>query len=129
MSMIPAIALAATSVVIGIAHSILGERLILGPLSRERRSEVFAPPARRAILRAVWHLPSLAWSAVGIAVLAARLTGGSAIVTLLAIVLFSVSGLANLAALRSPHIGGFLLIAAAALTVADWLLAAEPSPH
>ncbi len=42
--------------------------------------------------------------------------------SLVAAVIFGISGLGNLAALRKAHFGGLMLVAAAGLTFADWIL-------
>jgi hypothetical protein len=112
------------SVAIGVAHSAIGEKMLLGPLYLEHQTGALRTRPMQAILRAVWHLPSLAWALVGLTVFAARLSGGIGLVSLLAVVFFAVSGLANLAALRRPHIGGILLLCAAALASMDWYIQA-----
>lgn len=118
-----AIALAATvttlGVVTAIGHSILSERKILWPLYTEPRGRVLASRATRAIIRAVFHMPSVAWATLGIAVLVAHFEGGNALIDAIAVVIFASAGLGNLIALRRPHPGGLMLLAAAALTIAD----------
>ena len=102
----------------GLGHSWLGERVLLGPLEKEG-GRVFAHRDKRAIFRAVFHLPSLLWILLGAAVLVNRLQQGGELLPLVAALAFSVSGVANLIALRRPHPGGLLLLAAAALCVID----------
>ncbi len=105
--------------VVAIAHSVLGERVILGPLYRERTTGLLATRAMRDILRAVFHIPSLAWAGLGIAVLLNRLQSGSDLLPIMAATIFALSGVANIAALRRPHPGGVLLLAMAFATIAD----------
>jgi hypothetical protein len=106
-------------VIVAIAHSVLGERVILRPLYRERTTGLLAARAMRDIIRAVFHIPSLAWAGLGIAVLLNRLQSGSDLLQIVAAVIFALSGVANIAALRRPHPGGVILLAMAFATIAD----------
>src|SRR5262249_3021526 len=76
----------------------------------------------RAILRAVFHMPSLAWAVLGLGVLGGRLEGGNQLLSIVALIVFAASGIGNLAALGRPHFGGLILLGAAAMTLADLLL-------
>ncbi len=67
-------------------------------------------------------MPSMAWAVLGIAVLAARIEGGNPLLSIVAATIFTGSGIGNLAALRRPHIGGLMMLGAAALTLADLML-------
>ena len=120
------VAVAAGVAVLGIAtavgHSVISERMILGPLYAGSPGGILKSRATRAIIRAVFHMPSMAWAVLGIAVLVARLDGGNPLLSIVAAILFAVSGIGNLAALRRPHFGGLMLVGAAALTVADLML-------
>ncbi len=120
------IALAAAVAVLGVAaaigHSLISERAILGPLYAGAPGGILRSRATRAIIRAVFHMPSLAWAVLGLAVLAARIEGGNQLLSIVAAILFAGSGIGNLAALRRPHFGGLMLLGAAALTLADLLL-------
>jgi hypothetical protein len=117
------IAFAAGAAVLGIAcalgHSLISERKFLRPLYAEPRSGLLAPRAMRDIIRVVFHIPSMAWAVLGIAVLVARIEGGNQLLSIVAAIIFIGSGIGNLAALRRPHIGGLMMIGAAALTLAD----------
>lgn len=103
----------------GFGHSYLGERRILRPLFAE--GTPFLQRRRmRDLLRAVWHLPSLAWIGLGGLLVHAGVSGGpDGALALAAGAIFLLSGLANWAALRSFHIGGVLLVAAGALLIAS----------
>jgi len=101
------------------AHSMLGERVILGPLYREPTNGLLAVRATRDIIRAVFHIPSLAWAGLGVAVLLNRLQSGSDLLPVVAIIIFALSGIANIAALRRPHPGGVMLLTMAFATFAD----------
>lgn len=114
-----AIIAAVLGIVVAIAHSVLGEKVILGPLYRERTSGLLAARPTRDILRAVFHIPSLAWAGLGIAVLLNRLQSGSDLLPITAAIIFGLSGIGNLAALRRPHPGGLILLAMAIATIAD----------
>ncbi len=117
--LIYAIVAAILGVIVGIAHSVLGERVLLGPLYKEPTTGVLASRSSRDIIRAVFHIPTIAWSALGIAVLVNRLQGGGDLLPLTAAIIFVLSGIGNLAALRRPHPGGLILLAMAAATLAD----------
>ena len=114
-----AIIVAVLGVIVAIAHSVLGERVILGPLYREQTTGLLAARATRDILRAVFHIPSLAWGGLGIAVLLNRLQSGSDLLPIVAATIFALSAFANIAALRRPHPGGLILLAMAITTIAD----------
>jgi hypothetical protein len=120
------IALAAGAAILGIAtaigHSLTSERRILGPLYADNPGGVLKSRRTRAVIRAVFHTPSMAWAVLGIAVLVARIEGGNQLLSIVAAIIFAGSGIGNLAALRRPHIGGLLMLGAAALTLADLML-------
>lgn len=110
---------AVLGLIVALAHSVLSERVILGPLYRERTDGLLAARATRDIIRAVFHIPSLAWAGLGIAVLLNRMQSGSDLLPITAAIIFTLSGLGNLAALRRPHPGGILLLTMAIATIAD----------
>jgi len=110
---------AALGVACAIGHSLISERKFLRPLYAGPRTDLFASRAMRDITRAVFHIPSIAWAVLGIAVLAARIEGGNLLLSIVAVIIFTASGVGNLAALRRPHIGGLLMLGAAALTLSD----------
>jgi hypothetical protein len=114
-----AIIVAVLGLVVAVAHSVLGEKVILGPLYREQTSGLLAARATRDVIRAVFHVPSLAWAGLGIAVLLNRLQSGSDLLPVTAAIIFALSGIGNLAALRRPHPGGLILLAMAVASVAD----------
>ena len=109
-----AIIVAVLGLVVAVAHSVLGEKVILGPLYREQTSGLLAARATRDVIRAVFHVPGL-----GIAVLVNRLQSGSDLLPVTAAIIFALSGIGNLAALRRPHPGGLILLAMAIATIAD----------
>lgn len=117
--LIYAVLTAVLGVVVGIAHSALGERVLLGPLYQEPTSGVLANRSSRDIIRAVFHIPSIAWSGLAIAVLINRMQDGSDLLPVTAMIIFALSGIGNLAALRRPHPGGLILLTMAAATLAD----------
>src|ERR1700730_4731703 len=104
------IAFAAGAAILGIAtaigHSPISERKILGPLYAGNPGGVLKSRRTRAVIRAVFHMPSIAWAVLGIAVLAARIQGGNPLLSIVAAIIFTASGIGNLAALRRPHVGG-----------------------
>ena len=120
------VAFAAGAAILGIAcaigHSLISERKFLRPLFAEPRARLFAARSMRDITHVVFHIPSMAWAVLGIAVLAARIEGGNQLLSIVAAIVFTGSGLGNLAALRRPHIGGLLMLGAASMTLADLML-------
>ena len=120
------LALAAAVAILGIAaaigHSVISERAILGPLFAGERVGILKSRAQRAIIRAVFHLPSIAWAVLGIAVLVGRLEGGNRLLDIVAAIIFACSGIGNLIALRRPFPGGLILLAGAGLTLGDLTL-------
>jgi len=102
-------------VVLGIAHSALGERDILRPLfAAEWSTPIPRGPAER-ILRFAWHLTSLAWFA-----LAAIAAGGDVLVV---VGMVSLSSAALIFAMLRGHLAWpiFLVAGLAALWDADLL--------
>ena len=117
------VAFAAGAAILGVAcaigHSLISERKLLRPLYAEPRTGLLATRSVRDITRVLFHIPSIAWAVLGIAVLAARIAGGNLLLSIVAVTIFTASGVGNLAALRRPHIGGLLMLGAAALTLSD----------
>lgn len=121
--LMPVIAAAGVAILgssIGVLHSTIGERRILRPLYAETQTGILRLRSTQSIVRAVWHLPSLFWATMGIAIYYSRLVGGVPILSFLAATVFAVSGAANLIALRRPFVGGILLLATSALCLIDW---------
>lgn len=120
MSIVFAAGAAALGLAAATGHSWLGEHKIFRPLYAGTPGGILASRATRDVIRAVFHIPSLTWAVLGLAVLAARFEGGSAPLSVAAALVFAGSGIGNLAALRRPHFGGLILLAAAGLTLIDW---------
>lgn len=116
-----AYAAALLGVAVAIAHYIIADRVVLQPMFREQRGGILAAKPMRDLTWAMFQLHSLVWAALGIGVLVNRMQGGSDLVVYLAILIFTVSGLANLLALRRPHPGGIIILLAAAASAADIL--------
>jgi hypothetical protein len=108
------------SVLIGIAHSVLGERLLLGPLFQRRDlpkllgSESFA----RRTLRFTWHLTTVLLVAIGAIVMAlstaALSTQAMWILHVLAIT-FAACSLVSLIGARAKHFSWWVFLIIAAL--------------
>ena len=113
---------AVLGIVGAIGHSLVSERRFLRPLYAEARTGLFAARSARAITRGIFHMPSMVWVVLGLAVLVARVGGGNPLLSIVAAIIFTASGVGNLAALRRPHIGGLLMLGAAALTLVDLAL-------
>lgn len=120
------IAFAASAAVLGlitaVGHSLLSERKILQPLLPGPRTGVLASRGMRDIIRLVFHIPSMVWATLALALVAARLDGGNELLSTVAAVIFAASGIGNLVATRRPHIGGLMILGAAFFTVTDALI-------
>jgi hypothetical protein len=113
---------AVLTALIGLAHSWLGERLLLGPLFvPEARSGLLRSRYARRVLRLAWHVTSIAWwTLAGIfAVLAPapQAPPGGRILMVLAGG-FLVTGLVVLAGSRGRHLAWPLFLGIAAAAVA-----------
>jgi len=103
----------------GLAHSYLGERRILWRLFADDTSEALKKGRMRELIRAVWHVPSLAWVVPGLALVHTGINGGgSPVLAITAGTVFTLSGAANWIALRGFHFGGAVLVAAGLLAFA-----------
>lgn len=108
-------AIATLSLLTAAGHSWLGEARIFGPLYAQPHQGVLTSRAMRDVIKAVFHLPSIAWAALGIA-LFVNAGAPNAPLYVAAIIVFAASGLGNLISLRMLHPGGLMMLAAAALT-------------
>lgn len=112
---------AALALLLGLAHSVLGERYILMRLFRRPLPPLFGDDAfTRRTLRFAWHLTSLAWWGMGGLLLAyatqapALDAGGLLAVRALAAT-FAVSGLVTLVHSRGRHLAWAVMLAIAGL--------------
>lgn len=113
---------AVLAVGVGVAHSVLGERYLLGPLFRRadlprvRGSERFT----KQILRFAWHLTTIAWwgFAALLLVLAAGGDAPRSLVGALVAVTFLMTAAVTAVASRGRHLAWPVFLAIAALT---WL--------
>ncbi|MBX3489803.1 hypothetical protein [Parvibaculum sp.] len=108
----------------GIGHSLLGERNVLRPLFAEDASAVLRKGRMRELLRGVWHLPSLTWIVLGLALVQSGLAGNGSAIAATAGTIFVLSGLANWMVLKSFHIGGAMAVATGCLAFAAVLTGA-----
>lgn len=115
---LPLVIAAVLSVLIGIAHSVLGERLLLGPLFR--RGEVpkllGSSTFPRQVLRFTWHLTTVLALGIGVVIgyLASSPLDPHAVWILRALsITFGVSTLVSLIGARGKHFSWwvFLIIA------------------
>ena len=105
---------------VGIAHSYLGERYLLGRLSRHGNlSKIFRnPDFAFRVMRLAWHLTSIAW--LGFAALLTLIAHGpltaKAIGTAIGII-FLMHSAASLILVRGKHLSWLLFLAVAGLTI------------
>ena len=101
-----------------IGHSYLSERFVLRPLFVEPQG-VLKVAATRRITRAVWHLPSFAWTQVAAATLWLALSpqaldaNAQALLVYFGVGIYATAALYNALGLRRPHVGNILLTIAA----------------
>lgn len=108
------------SILIGFAHSLLGERLVLGPLFRRGDlprllgSRSFA----RQTLRFTWHVTTVLLAAIGVIVIVLSRAPGSPdtvwILRILAIT-FGISSLVSLAGAKGKHFSWWVFLVIALL--------------
>lgn len=105
------------------AHSVLGERKLIGPLVA-RRDGILASDFARFILRFAWHITSLTWLVLGLILVHLVVNPATARVWALAEtgVAFTAVGLFDAVATRGRHVGWALLtgIGIAALLSLLW---------
>ena len=126
MTHILLITAAVLTIAIGVAHSWIGERRLIGPLlSAEKRQGILATSGyARNVLRFAWHVTTLAWW--GLAAVLAWLSGSPldmrarGILVIIAIT-FLVHGLIALVMSRGRHLSWPVFFAIAALSVAPVL--------
>lgn len=95
--------------VVGVVHSVLGERRLIGPLvSPEHRRGILEKSAfARGVLRFAWHITTIAWWGMAVALLAlasAPLDGQGKLVVLIIATTFAVTGLVTLVSSRGRHL-------------------------
>lgn len=106
----------AAGIFVAVAHAIVGEKRILRPLYAENHeSGVLEPVATRRVLRAVFHLPTLAWAMTGATTLGFLAIEQSppAFFAAYASVLYGLSAIGNFWGLQRFHVGNVLLAIAA----------------
>jgi hypothetical protein len=107
---------------IGVVHSWLGERRLIGPLlAPDRRSGMLANSDRaRKVLRFAWHLTTLTWwslAAILLALAATPLTRQGMTILLIIATLSALSGLTILIVGRGRHLAWPVFLAVAGLTL------------
>lgn len=111
---------AALAIFTGIAHSWLGERVLIGPLlAPEPRVWPLASDFKRDVLRYAWHLTSLAWSGMGLALAALAFSPlepqGRLVAAILGLT-FLLHGVITLVISRGKHFAWLAFLAIAVLT-------------
>ena len=105
---------------VGIAHSYLGERYLLGRLSRHGDlPKVFRNPVFAfRVMRLAWHITSIAWFgfAALLVLIAYPPVTAEGVGTAIGIV-FLVHGAASLILARARHLSWLLFLAVGALTI------------
>lgn len=116
---VPLLIAAVLAVILGIGHSYLGERSILGRLFRRGNlPELFRDPEQtKRVIRLAWHVMSL--FALGLAAILVALALRPAETRTIAAILsltFALCGLASLILARGRHVSWVIFVSIAALT-------------
>jgi hypothetical protein len=117
---------AGLAALLGVAHSMLGERRLIGPLlAPDQRAGLLAKSSfARSILRFAWHLTSVAWWGLGAVLVAVALAapGRTEADVLIAVAgTLAVSGLLILAISKGRHLAWPVFLVAAGLALAPLL--------
>jgi hypothetical protein len=102
------------SVVLGLAHSVLGERYFFGRLFRSMKLSRFMT----GVLRLAWHVTTLAW--FGFAALIVQLAQGSLTTSATARTIgwtFIASGVLSVAFTRGKHVSWLILFSIGGLSL------------
>lgn len=111
---------AALTIFIGLAHSYLGEKWLIGPIiAQERlpvpkRSQTFA----KQTLRFAWHITSLAWWAIAGLMIYIHFVPGGALTGFLwmCAILFGITGLIPIIVGKGRHKSWIVFLSIAAIT-------------
>jgi hypothetical protein len=112
---------AVLALAVGLVHSWLGERVLIGPLLATPAAE--GPLARRPmrrVLRNAWHITSVAWAGMGIVLASlafAPLDASGRRVLVVLGLLFAAQGLFVFATSRGRHVGWPFFAAIGALSL------------
>jgi len=109
------LAAAVLLVAVGLIHSVLGERALIGPLLApdKRRGLLEKSGFARATLRFAWHLTSIAWWGFAAILVTAALApggGGSAVLAIIGAT-FLATGVVTGAASRGRHLAWPVFVA------------------
>jgi hypothetical protein len=119
-------AAAVLTIAVGLAHSILGEQRLIGPLlDPDRRQGLLAKNQfSRGVLRFAWHLTTLAWwgfAAIFAVLSTVPLAGHDSIILAVSAIMFGLTGLIALITSRGRHLSWPVFLAIAGLLVAPLL--------
>ncbi len=106
-----------------IGHSYLSERFVLGPLlAAPGDNRIWRSASNHRLMRAMWHLPSFAWTQVAAATLWFVLrpetldAQATAVLAFFGVGAYGTAAVINALCMQKPHVGNILLsIAALAL--------------
>jgi hypothetical protein len=121
MNSILVCAAAIFAVITGLAHSILGERRLIGPLLGTAAPGILKSEPARRILRFAWHITTLSWvtqAAVLVILVTAPAQAQGRLATIVIGASFLLMALASIVISRGRHVGWPMLAATgiAALT-------------
>ena len=117
---LPLVIAGSLSVLIGIAHSVLGEKLLLGPLfERGDLPKLLGSSAfARQTLRFAWHLTTILLAGIGVAIFALSWTSAEPLarqVLRIFAVMFGGCSLLSLFGARAKHFSWWVFLIIAAL--------------
>jgi hypothetical protein len=107
------------SLVVGVIHSWLGERMLIGPLlAPQNRQGPLKSTFMCNVLRYAWHITSVAWAGLGLSLAALTLSpldqSGMRVAAVVGIT-FLISGVLVLVAGRGRHLSWLMFLAIAVL--------------
>ena len=106
-------------VLVGLAHSILGERFLLIPLFKRRDLPTILGTTdfTKRTLRFAWHITTIAW--FGFAVILYQLSRDATVpsISIIIGITFLISGLIALIASRGKHLSWIVFLTIAALSL------------
>lgn len=110
------LAVAIVLFILGIAHSIFGEKLLLMPMAKEKSVDLFKQkPYMKSVMRFAWHITSIAWWGMAFIVLDFAKEGNPSFFSIYALTgTFALTGIIILAFSKGLHPAWFFFLAIAA---------------
>lgn len=114
-------AAAVAAMILGLAHSVLGEKLLISPILAEPPRGVLGRPLARFILRFAWHITTVTWWSFAAVLMVTAVFPQLSSARLFCAVFgaaFLAMGVVDAFGSRGRHVGWPLLVLVGALTLA-----------